>query len=217
MKDIVIIGAGGFAREVAWLIEDINKKEQQWNLLGFIDDNLELQGKEINGYKVIGTIEDYQKMSNEIYSVIAIGTGSIRKLIVEKLKNRRFATLIHPTVLYSKQIKIEEGSIICAGNILTVNITIGKHVILNLTNTIGHDTNINDFVTVLPGCNISGEVSIEEGSIIGTGVKIRDEIKIGKNCIVGMGSIVTKDIEANKVFYNKLEKMIFENNLKEIF
>ncbi len=208
MKDIVIIGAGGFAREVAWLIEDINKKEQQWNLLGFIDDNLELQGKEINGYKVIGTIEDYQKMSNEIYSVIAIGNGEIRKKIVEKLSNKKYGILIHPTALISNSVKIEEGTIICSGNIITVNITIGKHVILNLANTIGHDAILKDFSTICPGVNLSGNTIIGEETTLGTGSAIIQGIKIGDKVVVGAGSVIIRDIPNNCIVVGNPGKII---------
>lgn len=197
MKDIVIIGAGGFAREVAWLIEDINKKKQQWNLLGFIDDNIKLQKKEINGYKVIGTIEDYQKMSDEIYSVIAIGNGSIRKEIVNKLKNKKFGVLIHPNILISNTVSIKEGTIICAGNIITVNIAIGKHVILNLASTIGHDVILRDFSTICPGVNLSGNTIVGEESIIGTGAAVIQGVKIDNKSIVGAGSVIIRDIPNN--------------------
>ena len=79
MKDVVIIGAGGFAREVAWLIEEINKKNEQWNILGFIDDNSENVGKSLNGYKIIGNTDYLNEMNKNIYAVIAIGNGKTRK------------------------------------------------------------------------------------------------------------------------------------------
>lgn len=197
MKDIVIIGAGGFAREVAWLIEDINKKEQKWNLLGFIDDNLELQGKKINGYKVIGTIEDYQKMSNEIYSVIAIGNGEIRKKIVEKLKNKKFATLVHPDVKISKFSELGDGSLIFLNGIISVNTKIGKHCIMNFNSIVGHDCIIEDYVTILTDVKISGNVRLEENVTIGTGASLIQNIKVGKNSVVGIGSAVLQNIKEN--------------------
>lgn len=198
MKDIVIIGAGGFAREVAWLIEDINNKEQQWNLLGFIDDDKEKIGKQINGYKVLSNIETFKKFSQNTYCVIAIGDGKIRNSIVKKLnKDQKYATLIHPNVLCSSKVEIGEGSIICSGNIITVNIIIGKHNIINLGSTIGHDTILEDYVTVHPGNNISGNIKIKRNTILGTGSCIIQGKIIGKNCIIGAGSVIIKDIPDN--------------------
>lgn len=195
MKDVVIIGAGGFAREVAWLIEEINKKNEQWNILGFIDDNIENIGKSLNGYKIIGNTDYLNEMNENIYAVIAIGNGKIRKKVVEKLKKRKFGILIHPNVSISDSISIGEGSIICSGNILTVNINIGKHVIINLDCTIGHDAVIGKFSTFLPGTNLSGETIVEECSTLGTGSTVIQGIKIGKNVMVGAGAVVIRDID----------------------
>lgn len=194
MKNIVIIGAGGFAREVAWLIEEINKEKLQWNILGFIEDGSENIGKDLNGYKVIGNTKDLEKISNDTYVVIAIGDGKVRKKIVEKLKNIKYGTLIHPNITISNSISIGEGSIICCGNILTVNINIGKHVIINLDCTIGHDAVIENFSTFLPGTNLSGETIVEECSTLGTGSTVIQGVKIGKNVMVGAGAVVIRDI-----------------------
>ena len=194
MKDIVIIGAGGFAREIAWLIEEINKKKLQWNLLGFIDDNYKNIEKNLNGYRVIGDVDCLKNMKKDIYSIIAIGNGKTRKKIIEKLKDRKFGVLVHPNVSISKSVSIEEGSISCSGNILTVNINIGKHVIVNLDCTIGHDAKIENFSTLLPGVNLSGETIIGECSTLGTGSAIIQGIKIGKNVMIGAGAVVIRDI-----------------------
>lgn len=197
MQDIVIIGAGGFGREVAWLIEDINEHNKEWNIKGFVDDNLDLVGKLINGYEVIGDIEWLK--SQELYVVIAIGDGMIKKDILQRLQNskNKFPVLIHPSVIYSNSVKFGEGSIICAGNILTVNINIGKHVIINLDCTVGHDAILGDFTTVLPSVNVSGYVTIEEFVNIGTGSAIIPGVVIGKNTIIGAGAVVVKDLPAN--------------------
>lgn len=197
MKDIVIIGAGGFGREVAWLIEDINKENKEWNFLGFVDDNEEIQGKEINGYKVVGNIEWLK--NQELYVVNAIGDPIIKKKVMERLQGskNKYPVLIHPSVIYSDKVTFGEGSIICAGNIITVNIEIGKHVIINLDCTIGHDAKIGDYSTILPSVNVSGNVDIEECVSVGTGSAIIQGIKIGNNTIVGAGAVVVKDLPAN--------------------
>lgn len=200
MKNIVIIGAGGFAREVLWLIDDINKTENQWNVVGFIDDNLELKGRELNGTTVIGNFNDINLPEyDKLYYVCAIGEPRIKKILVNKAESIGLsaATLIHPSVIKSKFIDIGEGSIICAGSILTVNIRIGKHVIINLDCTIGHDVEVRDYVTILPSVNVSGNVLLDECSNIGTGTAIIQGKMIGENSIIGAGSVVVKDIEEN--------------------
>lgn len=148
MKDIVIIGAGGFGREVQWLIERINKRSKTWNLLGYIDDNVEI-GTIINGYEVLGDIKFLRKYNKKINVVCAIGVPEIRGKIIEKLyslENVSYPNLIDPSVEMSNHIDMGEGNIICAGSILTVNIKIGDFNIINLDCTIGHDDIIESFV-----------------------------------------------------------------------
>lgn len=197
MKNIVVIGAGGFGREVIMLIEDINKVSNEWNIVGFVDDNPEILEKKINGIEVVGNIDWLSKQ--ELFVINAIGDGNIREKINERLieSKNTFATLIHPTVITSSSVTIGEGTIICAGNIITTNISIGKHVIINLSCTIGHDDIIQDYVTILPGSNISGFVNLEAGVTIGTGTQVIQNLVIGVNTLVGAGATVVKDLPAN--------------------
>lgn len=193
-KDIYIIGAGGFAREVAWLIRRINEVKNTWNIVGFIDANKELLGTEFDGYKVVGD-DKYLNSKTGAYCVCAIGSSTLRKKIVSNLTNVRFATLIDPNVQMSSSTKIGEGSIICAGSIITVDGNIGNHVIVNLDCTIGHDANLEDFVTLYPSVNVSGNVHLGECVEMGTGSKIIQGLDVSKNSIVGAGAVVVRNIE----------------------
>ena len=199
MKDLIIIGASGFGREVAWLVERINAVNGTWNLLGFIDDNSEIQGKSINGYPVIGTtnvVSDYM----QAYFVCAVGASKTRENIITKIKAKnpavRFATLVDPSVLLSDFVELGEGTIICAHTILTTNIQIGNHVIMNLDCTVGHDAILKDFVTLYPSVNVSGMTHIGYGSELGTGMQIIQGKTVGDYSIIGAGAVVVKDIPA---------------------
>lgn len=194
MKDLYIIGAGGFGREVAWIVERINSIKPTWNLKGFIDDNETLWGSKEGEYHVFGGCE-YLSTLEDVYAVCAVGSSKVRKKIIEKLKDTsvKFATLVDPSVLYSNSVKIGEGAIVCAGTIITVNVNIGDHVIVNLDCTIGHDAVIDDFVTIYPSVNVSGNVLIGECSELGTGTQIIQGKKVISNTIIGAGTIVVKD------------------------
>ena len=185
MKDLYIIGAGGFGREVAWLVERINNVEPTWNLKGFIDDNENLWGTDEGDYPVWGGC-DYLKTLGEVYAVCAVGVAKVRKLITEKFKESsvKFATVIDPSVLISEKAEIGEGTIVCAGTIITVDIKIGNHVILNLDCTVGHDDILENFVTVYPSVNISGNVRVGECSELGTGTQIIQGKSIVPNTII---------------------------------
>lgn len=195
MKDIVIIGSGGFGKEVAWLIEEINAYKKEWNIIGFINNEPNSTNDTINGYKVLGDIS-WLETNNSTSAIIAIGDSKTRSKISEQLSNNMidFPILIHPSVIMSNLVKIGEGAIICAGCILTVNINIGNHVIINLDSTIGHDAKIDDFATIAPSVNVSGHVHIESYTNIGTSSSIIQNITIGQNTIIGAGSVVVKDI-----------------------
>lgn len=199
MKNIVIVGSGGFGREVAWLIERINEKNKEWNILGFVDDADETQGKTINGYPVLGK-NDYLCNYNG-YVVCAIGSSGTRKRVIEKLQainsNINFATVIDPSVIMSNYIEIGKGCIICANTILTTNIKIGDFCIINLACTIGHDAILEDFVTLYPTVNVSGNTHYGELVELGTGTQIIQGKNVGEGTIVGAGSVVVKDLPAN--------------------
>ncbi len=199
MKDIVIIGAGGFGREVQWLIERINdssRKDNRWNILGYIDDNVEA-GTDINGYRVLGGMEYLLSTSTPLAVTCAIGASKIREKAISKIRaqqNLYFPNLIDPSVLKSDLIEIGEGNIICAGTIMTVNIRIADFCIVNLDCTIGHDDVLDSFVTIYPSVNVSGCVHVGMCSELGTGTQIIQGKNIGSGTIIGAGAVVVKNM-----------------------
>lgn len=197
MKDLIIFGASGFGREVAWLVERINKVSPTWNLIGFIDDDDTIQGSIINGYRVLGKTNDVDKYPDAFF-VCAVGSSRVREHIVNNLKavnpKIKFGILVDPSVQLSNYVDIGEGTIICAHTIITVNISIGCHVIVNLDCTIGHDARIADFVTLYPSVNVSGLTKIGHSVELGTGMQIIQERTVGDYSIIGAGAVVVKDI-----------------------
>lgn len=203
MKKLYIVGCGGFGREVLWLAERINDAETArgndkiWEIAGFIDDNSSIHGTRQDGYLVLGGCEELKACKEEVYAVIAIGSAKIKRAVAEKLadcKQIHFATLIDPSVIRSDRVQIGAGSILCAGTILTVGVTIGRHVILNLDCTLGHDAVLKDYVTVYPSANLSGNVWVGEGAELGTGMQVIQGKRIGAASIVGAGAVVVKDL-----------------------
>lgn len=198
-KDIYIIGASGFGREVAWLLEELS----EWNIKGFIDDNESIQQKEINGIDIIGTVDFLLERKEPTNLVIAIGNPKVRSAIYEKLKfnnNLVFPNIISKDVRISNTIKLGIGNIICSHSILTVNINIGNFNHINLDCTIGHDVILNDFITIYPSVNISGNVEIGNCCEIGTGTQIIQGKSIVDNVIIGAGATIVKNIQENGVY-----------------
>ena len=199
-KNLVIIGAGGFGREVLWQLGKIYHSTDQYNIMGFVEETPELHGKLINGFPILGNDQWLIDYPHEIYAVICVGSSKLRKKIYDKIKKNpliKFPTIIAGNVQYSDSVEFGKGCIVCLSSTLTVNITIGEFVIINLDCTIGHDVMINDFVTLHPSVNVSGNVHIGACSEIGTGTNIIHDKNIGENTIIGAGSVVVKDIPSD--------------------
>ena len=200
MKDFVIIGSGGFGREAAEIAKAIMKEKKDLNLIGFIDDNKKLHGKIMNDVPVLGNLEWIKDAydGDQLFFACAVGEPAIKKKVVERALNLGYKphSLIHPSVRMCYDVSVGEGTILCPGSIITTNITIGNHVIINQICSIGHDAIIEDFVTINPLAAISGGVHLKEGVFIGTGASVLQYLEIGEWSIIGAGASVIRNQEA---------------------
>lgn len=207
MSKIVIVGGSGFGKEVIWLAQDCGNE-----ILGVLDDNLFGNRTYSLGVPVLGAIDDWRKYSDCEF-VVAVGDPRTRCKIVKKMRalgEPNFGTLIHPRTEISSTVSVGAGSIICAGCIITVDITIGEHCILNLNVTVGHDTVIQNFVTVAPMVAISGNVTLDNNVEVGTGATIRQGVRIMEGAMLGMGGVLTKNIPENTIFIGNPAKKFKE-------
>lgn len=203
MKKIVIIGAGGFAREVEWLIREINKIETQYQFIGYVVSDLSKVGPNDSVNQILGDY-DWLNQNRESWDCLALGVGSpnarlkVAAEITKLFPNAKWPALIHPSVHYDKaSCEICEGTLICAGTIGTVNLKIGPFALINLSCTLGHEAVIGRGCVLNPTVNISGGVKLGEGVLIGTGAQVLQYIDIGDNAIVGAGAVATKSVPKN--------------------
>lgn len=198
MRDLVIYGAGGLGKEIACLIKDINNKEAQWNLIGFLDDN-KCKGTWF-GLEILGN-SDYLKEHPDFAVVVAVGDPTIKKQIVEQLSRKTyFPTLIHPnaTLLDSKSINLGQGCIITSGSIITCNVNLERFVLVNLNTTIGHDVHIGKYSSLMCGVNIAGEIEMGECTFVGSGANVLNGINLGSSSKIGAGAVVIENIPKGK-------------------
>jgi sugar O-acyltransferase (sialic acid O-acetyltransferase NeuD family) len=185
VKKLAIIGAGGFGREAYYhALAAIRTYGSQREIRFFADD------KYADGDVL--PLSKFDPMTFD--AVIAIGNPSARQRIAESMSAlTTFATIKNPSseVMNSR---IGDGSIICSGVVITDNVSIGRHVHINLNATIGHDCIICDYVTIAPGANISGNVTIGQRCNIGTNAAIREKVTICDDVVIGMGCVVLQDI-----------------------
>lgn len=206
-KPIYILGSSGFAKEVYFLLKEINAYEVK----GFVDvvqkQNMSFAERE---FEIITEDTFLQKVDPQS-CLLAIGIGSpeIIMKLSERFKAFIFPNLIHPTVVGDFQnIKLGIGNIVTAGVIFTTGIQVGSFNIFNLSTTVGHDAKIGSFNVINPTVNISGGVEIGNANLIGVGATILQYKKIGNNSIVGASSLVTKDVEDRKTVVGVPAKVI---------
>lgn len=211
MEDIIVYGAGGMAKEVVQIIEDLNEVTPQWNIRGYIDDIKGDCGEFINGYKILGTGEILKYEVNSTNVVLAIGNPVAKKMIYDNIKDYRvkFPSLIHPSAKVCKNSQISNGAIIGMDCIVSVNVHIGSHVFLNMRTVVGHDAAIGDFSSCLVNSIIAGDVVIGEASLLGSNCVIMEKKIIGDRAKIGMGSIVDFDVEAEHVVLSRPSKSIY--------
>jgi sugar O-acyltransferase (sialic acid O-acetyltransferase NeuD family) len=199
MKPIVIFGAGAFAREVLFLIEDINRSKPEWEVIGFLDDGPLAGSASVRGLPILGGRDWLRRTSRKVHVVFGLSSPRVKREVALTLAEdvAGFPKLIHPSVIRSENVELGEGVVVTAGNILTTDIYLGDHTLLNLMCTVGHDVVLHDYASVAPGVNVSGCVEIGAGCEIGTGAKIIQNITIGEWSVVGAGAVVTSDLPAN--------------------
>ncbi len=198
MQDLIIIGTGGFSREVIFLTQEILRFSAQpkpFQLIGLVGPPAE--ATQILGVPLLGDDDwAFANLSRETLYVVAIGAPKIRKKIAQHYDAQGFqaGSLIHPGTPIHDSVQVGSGSILCAGTQLTVDIRVGRQVILNLNSTVGHDCRIGDFCTISPGVNLSGQVQLADEVFIGSGANVLPGRHLGTACILGAGAVVTRDL-----------------------
>lgn len=199
MKKIVLYGAGGFARETAFLIERINRAEPTYELAGFIvDDEYGQQGQTIHGIPVVGNAEWLIEHKDEVVCTCAIGQPAARKKIQTELEKQgvKFETLISPDVDVHFSNRIGNGTVIGRGVNLYVDVSIGDGVVINGRCGIGHDAVIEDYACIMGACSVNGYAHIGEEAFLGSNCCIIPHKKVGKGAVVAAGSVVFTNVKA---------------------
>ena len=209
---LVVVGAGGFGREVLDIVDAMNRVGAELELLGTIDDsdaNAELLAR--RGGICLGTIVDYiagltpdvivhnRGQTRDVIPgfIVGIGAGDVRRKIDATLTGAGLTPIVlaHPMATVGADNRIAEGCILAAGARVTTNITLGRHTHLHVNATVGHDSTLGDFVSVYPGATVSGSVNLGDGATIGTGANVLPGLTVGEGAYVGAGAVVTTDVE----------------------
>lgn len=201
--DLVIIGAGGFGREVLDIVNASNGDgpgipETSLNFLGFIDDGVPDADRLARiGATHLGGVDALRDFAGTSY-LVGVGSPAVKAMLVARAEAAGLVphTLVHPGATLGADVEVGAGTVLCAGVRITTNVRIGRHVHINLNATVGHDTVVEDFVTVNPLAAISGDVIVRRGAMVGTTACVNQGLEIGAGAVVGSGAAVIRDTDA---------------------
>jgi sugar O-acyltransferase (sialic acid O-acetyltransferase NeuD family) len=204
MKKLIIVGAGGFGREVYAWAKDHSDCGQAWDLAGFLDDD----ASALDGYNypvgVIGTVEDYQPHTNDVF-VCAIGAPAVKQKVCQLLlaRSAEFISLVHSSAIVGENVTMGGGVVVCPRVTLTSDISIGDFVAINCHSSAGHDVVIGDWATISGHCDLTGNTRYGTGAFLATGARIIPGKAVGDFAYVGAGAVVIRSVAAGqKVFGN---------------
>ena len=209
MKQSIIVGAGGFGRELLQWCKDVQKVKKEWDIAGFIDDNMAaLDGYKCD-FKILGQIDYWKPTKNQVF-VLAIAEPKIKEQIAVKLEAQgaEFVSIIHPDAQVGDFNRLGKGLVLYPNARITVNATIGDFVTVLDNTSIGHDVNIGDYTTISASCGINGHVQIGRSCYFGCNASTIPGIKIGDECHIGVGSIVVNNIKSGMHVFGNPAKRI---------
>lgn len=197
-QQIVVIGGGGFGREVLDVIDAINKQAgpaEAVETLGVLDDgDPDLAKLAVFDVEHLGPVKAAHDLPEEVGYVVAVADPTARRAIVESLGARNSPVLVHPTAYVSRAVDLGPGTVVCANACIANHVSTRRHVHINPHCTIGHDVQLEDYVTVSPQVAIAGDVTVEQASFLGAGCRINPGLTVAAEAVVGAGAAVVKDV-----------------------
>ena len=198
-RDVVIVGVGGVGRALREFIEDVNWGTARWQFRGFLDDAIETQGNNVDGYPVLGPIEWLRERDVDV--LVGLGAPESRRLVAEEVRQYdgpAFPSLVHPCAHLAASVSMGDGCIVYPGTCINTSAKLGAFVLVNMNAAIGHDVVLHNYSTLAPGACIGGAVSVGEGADVGIGASCKQGLSLGAHCRVGAGAAVIREVEAGQ-------------------
>lgn len=202
LPELVIVGAGGFGREVFAWAKQSEQYQLDWTIKGFIDDDPRALDMFSSPGRWLGTITDHEPHSDEVF-ICALGQPIPKQKCSELIEERggRFTKLIHRTAVVGHDVTLAAGVILCPYAVVSANNRLGKGVAVNLHSSVDHDADVNDWSQINCHCDLTGAVKVGKGVFMGSRVSVAPGVTIGDGAHLGMGSVVLRDVPARwKVF-----------------
>ena len=198
MRDLFIVGAGGFGREAIWTVERINMWSQEpvWNIIGYADDDPKWKkGDNFEGYPMLGSVEEASKDHPGASVFIAIGNNVKRADLYRRLRGHDFPAIIDPKAQISPTTEYKHGTYIAAGAVVQVGAELGKFTLLGSNAVVSHDAVLGDFVNLGPGSVIASGVKVGNSVSFFANCSTRPWITIGEGALISCGTGVREDVQ----------------------
>ncbi len=195
MKKLIIIGAGGFGREVLAWAKQCPEHGRDWIAHGFLDDNpAAVEGKNVS-VPILGKVSDHAPAADEVF-VCALGAPKLRRSVQESFVSRgaRFVNIVHPSAIIGENVTLGNGVIVCPQVIITVNVAVGDGVAFNLQTIVGHDAVIGGYCQISPHCDILGYAQLGDEVFMGSHAVVLPSVKLGARSVLGAGAVASRDI-----------------------
>ena len=199
-RQVVIIGAGGHAREIADIIEARHDVGDLTEVIGYlVEAAYGLPGPQRDDLPILGGVDWLSGRADGVGVVCGIGAPQTRIRLVREASQHgaQFINAIHPTAVQGRGVTLGVGVVLAAGVVVTNRIAIGDHAHVNVAATISHDSELGAFATLSPGVHLSGGVLVGEGSMLGTGAAVIPRVRLGDWSVIGAGAVVTAEVAAN--------------------
>jgi sugar O-acyltransferase (sialic acid O-acetyltransferase NeuD family) len=197
MKKLLIIGAGGFGRELyAWASQHPDCG-RQWQLAGFLDDNPDALTP-FGSFAPISPLAGHRPSADQLF-VVGLGMPALKEKLVAPLVSAgaEFLTFVHPSAIIGTRVTLGRGVVICPGAILSVDIDVGEFAMVNLNCTIGHEAQIGRWTSLSAHCDITGGASVGQGCFFGSRATVIPGKNIGDRTVVAAGSVVMTHVPSD--------------------
>lgn len=203
IEDLIVIGAGGGAGDIVWMVEDLNRVGPRWRLRGFLDDDPAKEGTYVCGLPVLGPVD---AAADHCEARVVVGIAHYRRPLVRaqvvarlNLPRERFATLIHPSAAVSPHARVGAGSLVFTGALVNHAAGVGEHVFVGPSCIVSHDAVVEDAATMALGAALCGGARLGAGAYAGARSVVKDGVTVGGGAVVGIGSVVIRDVPAHAV------------------
>lgn len=200
-RRLLIVGAGGFGREVLQWARDA-WPEHADRIAGFLSDDPRRLDGLCTGIEILGSVEGYEKLQGD-YLLLGIGVPYARHMVADRLTARgaEFVTLVHPRSVVAESARIGKGSIICPGAIISDSATLGRCVLLNYHASLGHDAATGDYAVLSPYATLGGGATVGDDAFLGLHASVGPGKTVGARSKVSANSCVLSDTPADSIIY----------------